>query len=63
MMGTFLRDVMQLNAEARNFRVVGPDETASNRLDAVFEATTARGWRRSNPTTCISRATAASWRC
>ncbi len=28
-----------LNAEARNFRLMGPDETASNRLDAVFEAT------------------------
>ncbi|MDR6291324.1 xylulose-5-phosphate/fructose-6-phosphate phosphoketolase [Inquilinus ginsengisoli] len=38
-MGTYLRDVMTLNAEARNFRIVGPDETASNRLDAVFEAT------------------------
>jgi xylulose-5-phosphate/fructose-6-phosphate phosphoketolase len=30
---------MRLNAESRNFRLVGPDETASNRLDAVFEAT------------------------
>lgn len=38
-MGTLLRDVLRLNAEARNFRVVGPDETASNRLSAVFEAT------------------------
>jgi xylulose-5-phosphate/fructose-6-phosphate phosphoketolase len=38
-MGTFLRDVMRLNAAARNFRVVGPDETASNRLGALFEAT------------------------
>ena len=37
--GTFIRDVMKLNAEARNFRVFGPDETASNRLGAVFEAT------------------------
>ena len=35
----YLREVMQLNAEARNFRIMGPDETASNRLDAVFEAT------------------------
>ncbi len=38
-MGQFLRDVVKLNAEARNFRIMGPDETASNRLDAVFEAT------------------------
>ena len=34
-----LRDVMKLNAEARNFRVFGPDETASNRLGALFEVT------------------------
>ncbi|HEX2713151.1 MAG TPA: phosphoketolase family protein, partial [Candidatus Acidoferrales bacterium] len=38
-MGGFLRDVMKLNAEARNFRVMGPDETSSNRLDALFEVT------------------------
>ena len=38
-MGAYLRDVMTLNAEARNFRLFGPDETASNRLDAVFEVT------------------------
>jgi phosphoketolase len=38
-MGRLLRDVIRLNAEARNFRLVGPDETSSNRLDAVFEAT------------------------
>ena len=37
--GQFLRDVMRLNAESRNFRVMGPDETASNRLDALFEVT------------------------
>jgi xylulose-5-phosphate/fructose-6-phosphate phosphoketolase len=42
-MGQLLRDVMELNAESRNFRVMGPDETASNRLDALFEATT-RMW-------------------
>jgi xylulose-5-phosphate/fructose-6-phosphate phosphoketolase len=36
-LGQFLRDVMKLNP--RNFRVVGPDETASNRLDALFEVT------------------------
>jgi xylulose-5-phosphate/fructose-6-phosphate phosphoketolase len=38
-LGTFLRDVMKLNADSRNFRVFGPDETASNRLDALYDAT------------------------
>jgi xylulose-5-phosphate/fructose-6-phosphate phosphoketolase len=38
-MGRFLRDVMKLNADERNFRLMGPDETSSNRLDAVFEVT------------------------
>ena len=35
----FLRDVMKLNEHCRNFRVFGPDETASNRLDAIYGAT------------------------
>ena len=38
-LGSFLRDVMARNLERRNFRLFGPDETASNRLDAVFEVT------------------------
>jgi len=38
-LGTFLRDVMKLNCESKNFRVWGPDETASNRLDALYEET------------------------
>ncbi len=38
-MGRFLRDVFAANAEQRNFRLVGPDETASNRLEAVYEVT------------------------
>ena len=38
-LGNFLRDVMARNLERRNFRLFGPDETASNRLDAVFEVT------------------------
>jgi len=42
-MGALLRDVMKLNAGEHNFRVFGPDETASNRLGAVFEAT-AKTW-------------------
>ncbi|WP_293145535.1 MULTISPECIES: phosphoketolase [unclassified Microcoleus] len=41
--GRFLRDVMKLNQENQNFRIVGPDETASNRLDPVFEVT-GREW-------------------
>jgi len=42
-LGKWLRDVMRANAGARNFRVFGPDETASNRLNAVFEVTD-RAW-------------------
>jgi xylulose-5-phosphate/fructose-6-phosphate phosphoketolase len=38
-LGKFLRDVMRLNNDANNFRVFGPDETSSNRLDAIYEAT------------------------
>jgi xylulose-5-phosphate/fructose-6-phosphate phosphoketolase len=38
-----LRDVVAMNAAARNFRIFGPDETLSNRLGAVFEVT-ARQW-------------------
>jgi xylulose-5-phosphate/fructose-6-phosphate phosphoketolase len=38
-LGHFLREVMKLNLPSRNFRVFGPDETASNRLDAVFQVT------------------------
>jgi xylulose-5-phosphate/fructose-6-phosphate phosphoketolase len=36
-LGPFVRDVMELNLARANFRVFGPDETASNRLEAVFE--------------------------
>ncbi|SDH59801.1 xylulose-5-phosphate/fructose-6-phosphate phosphoketolase [Lentzea fradiae] len=38
-LGRFLRDVVTLNEKERDFRVFGPDETASNRLDAVYEVT------------------------
>jgi xylulose-5-phosphate/fructose-6-phosphate phosphoketolase len=38
-MGRFLRDVMKLNLGSRNFRVFGPDETASNRLEALYDVT------------------------
>jgi len=37
--GKFLRDAIKENDDQRNFRVFGPDETLSNRLNAVFEAT------------------------
>lgn len=37
--GRYLAEVMALNAESRNFRLMGPDETNSNRLGAVFEQT------------------------
>ncbi len=42
-LGEFLRDVIKLNRIQRNFRIFGPDETLSNRLNAVFEATN-RQW-------------------
>jgi len=42
-LGQMLRDVMQRNERNRNFRVFGPDETASNRLSALFEVTN-RAW-------------------
>lgn len=38
-MGKFLRDVMRANAESKNFRIFGPDETSSNRWNDVFDAT------------------------
>jgi len=42
-LGEFLRDMAKLNREERNFRIFGPDETLSNRLNAVFEVTN-RQW-------------------
>jgi xylulose-5-phosphate/fructose-6-phosphate phosphoketolase len=42
-LGPFLRDVIKLNEDPRIFRVFGPDETVSNRLEAVFEFTN-RQW-------------------
>ena len=38
-LGSLLRDVMKMNQKDRNFRVMGPDETASNRLGNLFEVT------------------------
>ena len=42
-LGSYLREVMRRSSEARNFRLVGPDETVSNRLGAVLEET-GRAW-------------------
>ncbi|GAB3744026.1 phosphoketolase family protein [Amycolatopsis oliviviridis] len=42
-LGKWLRDVFALNRRTANFRLFGPDETASNRLEAVFEVT-AKTW-------------------
>ncbi len=55
-MGTFLRDVMENNMDQHNFRIFGPDETSSNRWDALFEVT-ARVWmeKRLDEDTDLSR--------
>jgi xylulose-5-phosphate/fructose-6-phosphate phosphoketolase len=42
-MGCLLREVLRLDADRNSFRLFGPDETASNRLGAVFEITD-RAW-------------------
>lgn len=42
-LGGFVRDIFTLNAESKNFRIFGPDETMSNRLNKVFEVTN-RDW-------------------
>lgn len=42
-LGEFLRDVISFNRDQRNFRIFGPDETLSNRLNSVFEVTN-RQW-------------------
>ncbi len=47
--GTFLRDVLKLNDDRKNFRLFGPDETASNRWGAAFEETPRRWMDRTIP--------------
>ncbi|OHA83525.1 MAG: phosphoketolase [Candidatus Yonathbacteria bacterium RIFCSPLOWO2_01_FULL_47_33b] len=42
-LGGFFRDIIELNKEARNFRIFGPDETLSNRLNSIFDVTN-RQW-------------------
>jgi xylulose-5-phosphate/fructose-6-phosphate phosphoketolase len=62
--GNFLREVMRLNM--RNFRVFGPDETQSNRLQALYEVTQ-KAWLGEyfprTPMAASWRPMAASWRC
>ena len=43
-LGEFLRDVIKYNEQQKNFRIFGPDETLSNKLDHVFESTN-RQWQ------------------
>jgi xylulose-5-phosphate/fructose-6-phosphate phosphoketolase len=43
-LGAFVRDIIKLNKDSRNFRLFGPDETMSNRLGYVFEETK-RDWQ------------------
>ena len=62
-MGRFLRDVMKLNAEERNFRLFSPDENNSNRWQDVLEVTN-RAWvAETIPRTITWRPTGGSWRC
>ncbi len=55
-LGELLRDIMRTNMD--NFRVFGPDENTSNKLDAIYEVARNCGW----PTTCRRTPTAASSR-
>ncbi len=48
-LGGFLRDVIKLNETPRIFRLFGPDETLSNRLNAVFEASARQWWAETIP--------------
>ena len=42
--GAYLTEVFRLNAESKNFRFMSPDETYSNKLDEIFQATS-RSWQ------------------
>ena len=62
-MGSFLRDVMKLNMDARNFRLFSPDENNSNRWQDALEVTN-RAWvAETYRGTITSRPTGGSWRC
>ena len=61
-LGHLLHAVMQANKDEKNFRVFGPDETASNRLQDVITGTGKAGWPRPCPSTRTFRRPAASWK-
>jgi xylulose-5-phosphate/fructose-6-phosphate phosphoketolase len=62
-LGRFLRDVVKLNVEQRNFHIFGPDETFPNGLEAVFKVTN-RQWEAAMlETTDFSHPADTSWRC
>lgn len=44
-LGKYVRDLIELNKDKRNFRVFGPDEALSNRLNAMFEKLIEYGWK------------------
>ena len=48
-LGPYLRDVVKQNGQQHSFRIFGPDELVSNRLDAVFEATNRQWEARTRP--------------
>ena len=62
-LGKYLREVMKCNLESKNFRVFGPDETASNRLEAIYDVSKKTWESETLPWTKISRSMAASWKC
>ena len=62
-LGHFLRDVAKLNAEQRNFRIFGPDETLSNGLEAVFEVTERQWDAATVPNDEWLAPQGASWKC
>lgn len=49
-LGPYLRDIIKLNQEHHNFRIFGPDEAISNRLEAIFEVTNRQWSARIKPT-------------
>lgn len=63
-LGEFLRDIMKNNMQ--NFRVFGPDENTSNKLDSVYEVSKKPGWQitcRKMLTVASCRRMAVSWKC
>lgn len=60
-LGGYIRDVLKLNADAKNFRIFGPDETMSNRLYKCFELPSVIGTPPSSRAMNSWHTTAASW--